>query len=93
MLTITSVWAQIVKSLNNVRSIFAGNSKIEAGLKNFILQLVTPATEKIGWEFEPKEDILNSRLRSLLISTAGGAGHEPYVVCVVTVPWLKLTCL
>ncbi len=77
MLTITSVWAQVVKSLNNVQSIFAGNGTVEAGLKKFVLQLVTPATERIGWEVESKEDILNSRLRSLLISTAGGAGHEP----------------
>lgn len=77
MLTITSVWAQVTKSLNNVQSIFVGNSTVEAGLKKFVLQLVTPATERIGWEVESKEDILNSRLRSLLISTAGGAGHEP----------------
>jgi len=77
MLTITSVWAQVVKSLNNVQSIFAGNGTVEAGLKKFVLQLVTPAIERIGWEVESKEDILNSRLRSLLISTAGGAGHEP----------------
>lgn len=77
MLTITSVWAQVTKSLNNVQSIFAGNSTVEAGLKKFVLQLVTPATERIGWEVESKEDILNTRLRSLLISTAGGAGHEP----------------
>jgi hypothetical protein len=77
MLTITSVWAQVVKSLNNVQSIFAGNGTVEAGLKKFVLQLVTPAIERIGWEVESKEDILNSRLRSLLISTAGGAGHKP----------------
>ncbi|MCJ1249998.1 hypothetical protein MMC30_007224 [Trapelia coarctata] len=73
------VWAQVIKSLNNVRSIFAGNSTIEAGLKKFVLQLVTPATEKIGWEFAPGEDNLTSRLRSLLLSTAGGAGHEPTI--------------
>ena len=73
------MWAQVVKSLDNVRSIFAGNNTIEDGLKKFVLQLVTPATEKMGWEFAPNENILTSRLRSLLISTAGGAGHEPFV--------------
>jgi aminopeptidase N len=73
------VWAQVVKSLSNIQSIFAGNSEIEEGLKNYVLQLLTPATEKIGWEFAPEEDPLTSRLRSLLINTAGGAGHEAYV--------------
>jgi aminopeptidase N len=73
------VWAQVVKSLSHIQSIFAGNGEIEAGLKKYVLQLVTPATEKIGWEFALKEDILTGRLRSLLIDTAGGAGHEAYV--------------
>ncbi|MCJ1477322.1 hypothetical protein MMC13_005993 [Lambiella insularis] len=70
------VWAEIVKSMNRVRSVFAGNKIIEAGLQKFVLELVTPATESIGWESAPKEDTLTTRLRSLLISTAGGAGHQ-----------------
>ncbi|MCJ1377164.1 hypothetical protein MMC17_000256 [Xylographa soralifera] len=70
------VWTQIIKSLNNTRSIFAGNKTIEDGLQKFTLELVTPATENIGWESAPKEDNLTTRLRSLLITTAGGAGHE-----------------
>ena len=70
------VWAQIAKSLNNIQSLFAGNKAIEDGLQKFILELVTPATETIGWDSTPKEDNLTIRLRSLLIATAGGAGHE-----------------
>ncbi|MCJ1415403.1 hypothetical protein MMC32_001735 [Xylographa parallela] len=73
------VWAQIIKSLNNIQSIFAGNKAIENGLQKFILELVTPATENIGWASTPKEDNLTTRLRSLLIATAGGAGHEPTI--------------
>lgn len=64
---------------------------IEAGLKNFVLQLVAPATEKIGWEVAPEEDNLTSRLRSLLITTAGGAGHEPSVPYLITISWCQLT--
>ncbi|MCJ1285352.1 hypothetical protein MMC26_004692 [Xylographa opegraphella] len=70
------VWSQISKSLNNIQSIFAGNKAIDDGLRKFILELVTPATENIGWESSPKEDNLTTRLRSLLIATAGSAGHE-----------------
>lgn len=73
------VWAQIIKSLNNIQSIFAGNKAIEDGLQKFILGLVTPATENIGWASKPKEDNLTTRLRSLLIATAGGAGHDPTI--------------
>ena len=46
------------------------------GLKKFTLDLVSPAVEKIGWEFKPDDDLPTIQLRSLLISTAGGAGHE-----------------
>ncbi|MCJ1399571.1 hypothetical protein MMC11_002773 [Xylographa trunciseda] len=73
------VWAQIIKSLNNIRSVFAGNKAVEDGLQKFVLELVTPATERIGWESTPKEDNLTTRLRSLMIITAGGAGHEPTI--------------
>ncbi|KAH0558894.1 hypothetical protein GP486_004479, partial [Trichoglossum hirsutum] len=70
------VWAQVINSLANVRSVFAGNEEIAAGLKEFTLRLVTPATEKIGWEFSDEEDFLTGQLRALLISAAGGAGHK-----------------
>ncbi|KAH0542618.1 hypothetical protein FGG08_003026 [Glutinoglossum americanum] len=73
------VWAQVITSLTNVRSIFAGNEEIAAGLRKFTLQLVTPAVEKIGWEFSDKEDFLTGQLRALLISAAGGAGHKEVI--------------
>ena len=70
------VWSQITSSLTNVRSIFADDAKVAAGLKKFTLKLVTPAVEKIGWEFHPHDDFLTGQLRALLINTAGTAGHE-----------------
>ncbi|KAF8468306.1 peptidase family M1-domain-containing protein [Kalaharituber pfeilii] len=71
------VWAEVVEQLGKLRSVFAASSvEIEEGLKTFTLNLVTPAAEKIGWEFQPGEDFLTGRLRALLISTAGGAGHN-----------------
>ena len=77
-LTWSSVWSQIVGSLANIRSVFADNEEISAALKTYTLRLVSAATEKIGWEFEPKEDFLTGQLRALLISTAGSAGHKGY---------------
>ena len=75
-LMMNSVWSQIISSLENIRSIFADNKALAAGLRVFTARLVTPATEKIGWEFAPSEDYLTGQLRALLLSTAGSAGHE-----------------
>ncbi|EEH16887.2 hypothetical protein PABG_06974 [Paracoccidioides brasiliensis Pb03] len=70
------VWSQIASTLSNLRSIFATNEEAAAGLKNFVRKLVTPAVEKIGWEFKDEEDYLTGQLRVLLISMAGNSGHE-----------------
>lgn len=70
------MWTQIVTSLANIQSIFAENKDISGGLQKFILKLVTEATDKIGWDFRPNEDFLSGQLRALLITTAGGAGHQ-----------------
>ncbi|KAL8921139.1 MAG: hypothetical protein Q9208_005892 [Pyrenodesmia sp. 3 TL-2023] len=70
-----AVWAQLIASLVNIRSIFAENEAVADGLKQFTLKLVSSATEQIGWEYKPGEDYLTGQLRALLISTAGGAGH------------------
>lgn len=74
-----SVWLQIINSLAKVRSVFAGNDTLSAGLKTFTLKLVESATEKVGWDFRPTDDYLTGQLRALLIRTAGGAGHQGYV--------------
>jgi hypothetical protein len=75
-----SVWSQITNSLTNIRSIFAENEIISVGLKKFTLNLVSAATDKIGWDFRPDEDFLTGQLRALLITVAGDAGHEKCVV-------------
>lgn len=76
LLTVYSVWSQIIENVRNIRSIFSKNEVVSAGLKKFTLNLVEGATEKIGWEFAPDEDYLTGQLRALLISTAGAAGHQ-----------------
>lgn len=71
-----SVWSQIAASLGNLRSVFSTNEAAATGLKNYVRKLVTPAVEKIGWEFKPEDDYLTGQLRYLLISMAGNSGHE-----------------
>ena len=73
------VWSQISSSLSKVRSVFSSNKEVADGLKKYVLKLVSPAAESIGWEFSDKEDYLTGQLRKLLIAMAGGAGHESII--------------
>lgn len=73
---LSRVWAEIVEQLGKLRSVFAGSSpEIEAGLRKFTSELVSAAVGRLGWDFEPGENFLTSKLRALLISAAGSAGH------------------
>jgi ERAP1-like C-terminal domain len=71
-----SVWSQILSSLAKCRAVFASNQKVFDGLRKFTLKLVSPAAEKIGWEFKDNEDYLTMQLRKLLLGMASGSGHE-----------------
>ncbi|RMX83120.1 hypothetical protein D0869_05547 [Hortaea werneckii] len=73
------VWSEVLSSLGKIRRIFSSDEKVAAGLREFTLKLVSPATDKIGWEFAPSDDYLTGQLRSLLISTAGLMCHEKVV--------------
>jgi hypothetical protein len=73
------VWSQVLGSLAIVKLAFSNDAAVTKGLQKYIVKLISPAVERIGWEPSPGEDILNSQLRSLLISTAGANGHEKYV--------------
>ena len=69
------VCSQISSSLANIRSVFATDESIAAGLKSFTLKLSSRAAESIGWEPRPDEDYLTGQLRRLLIRMAGNASH------------------
>lgn len=71
-----SVWSQIISSLSSVRLVFAENKKVSDALKAFTLKLVTPAYERLGWQERDDEPPLTKRLRTLIITTAGMAGHQ-----------------
>lgn len=71
----TLVWNYLQTALANLLSIFASNKEIYASLKNYILRLVSRAVDDIGWDFKEGEDYLRIRLRQIIISLAGRAGH------------------
>lgn len=48
-------------------------------MKKFELELISPATEKVGWEFKEGESYLVGQLRAQLILTAGLLGHKATV--------------
>ena len=73
------MWQQIIGDLNSVRTHFSDIEDIEdieKALRKFTLELVTPAVETMGWEFQESEGLLTRQLRGLLITTAGLAGHQ-----------------
>jgi hypothetical protein len=56
--------------------VFSDDTAITDGLKYFILKVISPAVQKVGWEASPDEDLLTSKLRALLILSAGLNGHK-----------------
>jgi aminopeptidase N len=74
-----SVWSQIINSIGSVRSMFSGTEDISEGLKQYYLKLVSPAVEKVGWEFKQGEGFLVGQLRGALILSGGLVGHKATV--------------
>ena len=62
-----------------MRSIFSDVQDVSDGLRAYTLKLLTPAVEKIGWDFAPNEDLLTGQLRAMLIAQAGISGHQPTI--------------
>ncbi|RDW62077.1 peptidase M1 alanine aminopeptidase A4 hydrolase [Coleophoma cylindrospora] len=71
-------WNSVMTVLSRVRSVFS-DDRTSDGLTTFTLKLITPAVERIGWKFNPEEDLLQGQLRALLIESAGLAGHQPTI--------------
>jgi aminopeptidase N len=70
------VWAQILTNIGNVRSVLSTSDDVSEGLRKYHLKLITPAVEKVGWEFKDGESFLTGQLRATLILSAGVVGHQ-----------------
>lgn len=73
------VWSQILTNIGNVRSVFSADETVSEALRKYHLNLVTSATEKIGWDFKEGESFLVGQLRASLLLSAGVAGHQPTI--------------
>ncbi|RFU34898.1 hypothetical protein B7463_g1494, partial [Scytalidium lignicola] len=73
------LWSQALQSLSNIRSIFSNNEKISNGLTKYTLDLVSASTNAVGWVSPDGENILRKQLRGLLLTIAGGAGHQDVI--------------
>jgi aminopeptidase N len=73
------VWSQILTNLGNVRSVISNSEDVSEGLRKYHLKLITPAVEKVGWEFKDGESFLTGQLRASLILSAGAVGHQATV--------------
>ena len=70
------MWSQLLSCLGTIKSVFSDDSAITDGLKDFILKLISPTVQKVGWEASPDDDLLTSKLRALIIHSAGLNGHK-----------------
>ena len=73
------VWSEVLSSLGKIRATFSSDPEVSEGLRNYSLKLVSAAADRVGWEFGPGDDYLKGQLRSLLLQSAGLAGHEQVV--------------
>lgn len=70
------VWQAIMTAIEKVQSIFAPDAAISNGLKAFVLKLIDPMVDNLGWEAKAQENFTTTQLRSLLLQTAGKNGHK-----------------
>jgi aminopeptidase N len=64
------VWSLIISSLSRTLTVWSSSDRVYSSLKKFAQELVTPSLQRLGWEFDPQEDYLTSRLRSAILSFA-----------------------
>jgi aminopeptidase N len=69
------VWSQILTNIGNVRSVLSGSDDVSEALRKYHLKLITPAVEKVGFEFKDGESFLTGQLRASLLASAGVVGH------------------
>lgn len=69
------VWLELLKRLNSIRSTwFEQPEEVQAGLKKFTQELITPAATSLGFEVSSSKDFLTTQLRSELLSAAVKVG-------------------
>ncbi|KAG0307254.1 hypothetical protein BGZ98_000703 [Dissophora globulifera] len=73
------VWELLVQRVGEIATIFANNDRVYQGMNHFQRDLIDGMVKKVGWEYPEDEDYLTSRLRNVILRTAGRSGHEATV--------------
>ncbi|KAI7832592.1 peptidase family M1-domain-containing protein [Gamsiella multidivaricata] len=73
------VWELLAQRVGEIASVFADDERIYQGINHFQRNLIDGMVQKLGWEYPDGEDYLTSRLRNVILRTAGRAGHEATV--------------
>ncbi|KAG0221509.1 hypothetical protein BGW41_006729 [Actinomortierella wolfii] len=73
------VWELLAGRVGEIASIFTADEYITEGIKVFQRNLVDRMVTKLGWEFPEGEHYLQSRLRNVILRSAGRAGHPATV--------------
>ncbi|KAK0724376.1 peptidase family M1-domain-containing protein [Lasiosphaeris hirsuta] len=70
------VLKQALDAIGTLKSIFADDAQIKAGLEKFVLELVERPLKEVGWEAKSGEDYNTSLLRTRLLTSAIANGHQ-----------------
>ncbi|KAF9966828.1 hypothetical protein BGZ73_000832, partial [Actinomortierella ambigua] len=73
------VWELLAGRVGEIASLFTSDDSVTAGIKAFQCQLVDRMVAKLGWEFPEGEHYLQTRLRTVILRSAGRAGHPATV--------------
>ncbi|KAF9157238.1 hypothetical protein DFQ26_008950 [Actinomortierella ambigua] len=73
------VWELLAGRVGEIASIFTSDEYVTEGIKAFQRNLVDRMVAKLGWEFPEGEHYLQSRLRTVILRSAGRAGHSATV--------------
>ncbi|VDN01448.1 unnamed protein product [Thelazia callipaeda] len=76
-----TVWSTLdvgISSLSNILSHY--DPTVRAKFNDFIIKILTPLANRLGWEAQPNEDSQVGILRALVLSRLGRSNHEPTIM-------------
>ena len=72
------VWAEIIKGLNKIKNLIKGES-YEDKFNKYVINLLKPVCEKVGWNKKEKEKSRDVFLRNLVLFSSGLYGNKKII--------------
>jgi aminopeptidase N len=72
------VWSRATTQLITIDRLTEGRA-VRGAFRAWAVSLLAPQLERIGWSAKPGETLVESEMRSALISALGRFGHEPTI--------------